>query len=237
MANTWFQFRQFTVHQDACAMKVTTEACLLGAWVPVQPTVRSILDIGAGTGLLSLMLAQRVPNAVVAAVEIDEQAAIQAAKNVEQSPFAHRIQVFHEAIQDFAVENRNRFDLVVSNPPFFSGHLASPSQKVNMARHQQTLLLEDLATLIPQLLNPEGQVAILLPPAESTRFSAEMARYGFNIIQLTLVKNRPGPDVFRHLLLFGQTPANEVGEILIRQTDEQYSTAFRQLLSPFYLAL
>jgi tRNA1Val (adenine37-N6)-methyltransferase len=235
MANSWFQFRHFTVYQDACAMKVTTEACLFGAWVPVAPGAKNILDIGAGTGLLSLMLAQRIPYATITAVEIDSLAAKQAAENAAQSPFAQRIRLVHQSIQDFAAGDYTRFDLVISNPPFFNRHLASPHQKVNMARHQQTLLLEDLAELLPQLLNPSGQIAVLLPPAESIKFCTEMARYGFNINQLTLVKNRPGADVFRHMMLFGRHTAYQESQLLIRESDGQYNAAFRQLLSPFYL--
>jgi tRNA1Val (adenine37-N6)-methyltransferase len=137
LGNSYFQFKQFTVHQGDCAMKVTTDACIQGAWTPVQKDEVRILDIGAGTGLLSLMLAQKAPNAIVDAVELNEQAATQAGQNFAGSPWADRLNVICSDIQGYRATHK--YDLIISNPPFFNNSLKGPEASRNNARHTTAL--------------------------------------------------------------------------------------------------
>src|SRR5258705_6346666 len=148
MANSYFKFKQFTIHQDRCAMKVTTDACLFGAWVAIEAGILesedgSILDIGAGTGLLSLMLAQKT-NVSIDSVEIDEAAAKQARENADASPWKERIFVMPGDAKYMAYTLCKNFDIIISNPPFYENELASPDHHKNIAHHDGGLLLDEL---------------------------------------------------------------------------------------------
>jgi tRNA1Val (adenine37-N6)-methyltransferase len=141
MGNSWFQFQQFRIHQDRCAMKISTDAVLLGTLTEAEHPVK-ILDIGTGTGVIALMLAQRFPSSWVDAVEIDQDAAEQAAENFRESQYAGRLGIFQGRIQDFPEEEK--FDLIVSNPPFFPDHLKSTDSKRNKALHTDELSFSEL---------------------------------------------------------------------------------------------
>lgn len=165
MANTYFRFKQFTVNQDRTAMKVTTDGCLFGAWVAEEISkhnigVENILDIGAGTGLLSLTIAQKTKTSITA-VEIDEAAADQAMENVKSSPWPDSIEVVHADILQW--KSGKKFDIIVSNPPFYERELASPVRGRNVAHHSDGLLLQDLLTTAKNLLKPDGTIYLLLP--------------------------------------------------------------------------
>ena len=151
-----FQFKQFTIRQELCAMKVGTDGVLLGAWA--QGGAR-ILDAGTGTGVIALMMAQRYPEAQVTAIDIDEGAVRQAQQNVEQAPFARQVTVVHEALQ----EHQGEYDAVVSNPPFFIDSLAAPDEQRNMARHTATLTYGQLMQAAYRLLSDEGELSVVVP--------------------------------------------------------------------------
>ena len=169
MSNPFFQFKQFTIRHDKCAMKVGTDGVLLGAWAGTESCSR-ILDVGTGTGLIALMLAQR-SKAVVDAIDIDADACLQAQENAESSLFAGRINVFHSDLVDFAQASTHLYDLIVSNPPYFVDSLKCPNLQRNTARHTDTLTLEDLLQYSRKLLAPQGRIALILPYDQKDRLT------------------------------------------------------------------
>jgi tRNA1Val (adenine37-N6)-methyltransferase len=237
MANSFFKFKQFTIQQDACAMKVTTDACLFGAWVAEKinqlPTTR-ILDIGTGTGLLSLMLAQNT-NAIIDAVEINKDAATQATQNITTANFTHQITVHHTPIQNY--ESKELYQCIITNPPFFENDLHSHQQQRNEALHSTTLQLNELILHIKRLLIPNGFFAILLPHHRTNYF--ETLANDFYLKEKAFVQQTPEHSFFRTMLLYQnyqhQTIATE--NICIRNLDNTYTARFTELLKPFYLYL
>ncbi|MBQ4162283.1 MAG: tRNA1(Val) (adenine(37)-N6)-methyltransferase [Parabacteroides sp.] len=156
-----FQFKQFTIHHDRCAMKVGTDGVLLGAWANVIGCQR-ILDVGTGTGLIALMLAQR-SSAQIHAIDIDEAACLQATENVANSPFSKRVEIIHKDLETYCHSCSSQYDLIVSNPPYFVDSLKCPDRQRNTARHTDTLSLESLLRDCHQLLTPKGVIALILP--------------------------------------------------------------------------
>lgn len=195
MANPFFKFKQFTIFQDQCAMKVCTDACIFGASIEVKDAKR-ILDIGTGTGLLSLMLAQR-SEAEIVAVEIDENAFHQAKFNIEQSPWGSKISLFHTDIQTFSKNSDEKFDLVVSNPPFFQNHLKSYTNSKNKAKHNDTLTLEELASSINAVLSGNGEAIILLPEIEAGLFETILKEYSITKTHSILIYQKKNSKIFR----------------------------------------
>ncbi|MFZ2783079.1 MAG: methyltransferase [Sediminibacterium sp.] len=239
MPNPYFHFKAFTIYQDACAMKVCTDSCLFGAWVAEylqqqQPNVKNILDIGTGTGLLALMLAQQLP-ALVGAVEIDEAAAVQAAGNFSASPWSARLQVSHCSIQDFAAASPTRYDFIISNPPFFENDLQSGQENRNLALHSKALRLNELIGGIEQLLHPGGHFAVLIPFSRSAYFKAEAEKSGFYPFGEVRVRQTTGHGFFRSMLIFGKESAECITEDLAIKEGPGYTNGFRKLLTPYYL--
>lgn len=240
MPNPFFQFKQFTVFHDRCAMKVSTDSCLLGGWMAqrvaaLQPTAERVLDIGAGTGLLSLMVAQQC-GAFVTAVELDEAAAGQAAENVAASAWGNRIDVLRGDVKD--VRWPVQFDVVVSNPPFFEDDLKSASRQRNLARHDDGLTLEELAGLVARVLTESGIAGVLLPYHRVEGFVGLAALQGLYCREQLLVRQTPGHGYFRGLVLLGKEAGERVDwEMSIRDAEGGYTPAFAALLSPYYLYL
>lgn len=238
MPNNYFQFKQFIIQQDKCAMKVCTDACLFGGWVAdylQNKSAHNILDIGAGTGLLSLMLAQKT-NAAIDAVEIDKEAYEQAAENVQQSSHEKSIKIFHTSIDDFQPEYKYNF--IISNPPFFEADLKSAQQNKNAAKHDTALTLDVLCQKVKQLLTDDGCFAVLLPYHRTNYFITESVKNNLHCIEMVLIKQTPRHDYFRSMLLlsFNKTAMTEK-EITIKGADEKYSEAFIALLKDYYLYL
>ena len=196
-----FQFRQFKIHQDRCLMKVGTDGVLLGAWAGVEG-VKSILDIGAGTGLIALMLAQRAPAARVHGVELDEGSANQAAENASASPWSERIQIIHGSIQEYAESCSFPYDLIASNPPFFRNSLKSPDAGRNKVRHAETLPFADLLKAVAALLNPDGRFCLILPPSEARVFEEMALSFGLFATRICEVCSAPGKPPQRVLMQF-----------------------------------
>ncbi|MEL7248182.1 MAG: methyltransferase [Bacteroidota bacterium] len=237
-----FQFQQFSVKQDQCAMKVGTDGILLGAWAPIGPT-SSILDIGAGTGLIGLMLAQRQADAKVVAVEVDPDAAKQAGQNAQSSPFADRIQVIAESIQEFTKQTGQTFDLIVSNPPFFSGGVISEQEGRASVRHTIKLSHQDLLRSVQRLLNKEGSFCLVLPWLEGLRFQEIAASYQLFTHRVAKVRPSPEKSANRVLLELKRTPAPHDGpvqeEMLIYEKageNAKRSNDFQELTAAFYLS-
>ena len=235
MANIFFRFKQFTIQQDKCAMKVCTDSCILGAYAPLEKATR-LLDIGTGTGLLALMAAQRAPQATIEAVEIDSDAAWQAQENVAQSPWPERVQVHHLSLQQFAETKPQPFDFIISNPPFYQASLKSANAAKNTAKHTGELQFEDLLEFVKQYLVPEGKFSILLPPAEAAVFEKLAKRLGLHPQDVLQVYTTPTGKHVRSIHTYSFTPADVTQHTLvIREKDGSYTAPFRNLLQDFYL--
>jgi tRNA1Val (adenine37-N6)-methyltransferase len=240
MPNNYFQFKEFIIQQEHCAMKVTTDACLFGAWLAdliknEELKIRTALDIGTGTGLLSLMIAQQ-NNIQIDAVEIDGQAAMQAKENVAASPWKDGIIVHNTSIQQY--NPSQQYDCIFTNPPFFENDLKSDDDKRNLALHSASLTLEVLLQNMQRLINAQGMFAILLPYHRTNYFEQLAVKNGFFLQQKTLVKQTEQHNYFRSMLLFTQVEtATVVEEITIQQEDKKYTPAFSALLKDYYLYL
>lgn len=238
MSNHYFQFKQFTVQQEHCAMKVCTDACLFGALIAEtiqNRSIANILDIGTGTGLLSLLLAQKTTVAIDA-VEIDPAAYRQAKQNMEASPWQERLQVFNADITSF--NSNKKYDCIISNPPFFEGDLKSNNQHKNAAKHDTTLTLEQLLQAVLEHLDDDGIFALLLPLHRMSACIIAAEKSGLHLRQKTLVKQTPTHDYFRGILTFGKLPAEPSAEdICIKNETGAYSNRFTQLLKDYYLYL
>ncbi|MCF0054460.1 tRNA1(Val) (adenine(37)-N6)-methyltransferase [Dyadobacter sp. CY356] len=235
--NSFFKFKQFTINQDKSAMKVCTDACVFGAWADVEKAER-ILDIGAGTGLLSLMVAQRNREAKITAVEIDKDAFLQATENAGNSPFKSQIEVFNTAIQDFLPSEK--FDCIITNPPFFQSDLKSPDAKINLAHHADSLSFEDLLTAIKRLLQPNGKWNILLPVDEGLVFQSLAENSGWKLRRELTLYHQKGKKPFRKLMSFQSIESADIGqliaELFIYEEDgKTFHPEFRKLLKDFYL--
>lgn len=234
-----FQFQQFFVDDTHCAMKVGTDGVLLGAWATVD-TAKRILDLGCGSGLIALMLAQRAPQALVTGVEIDEAAANDARLNVQQSPFAKRIQVVTANALGYAPTLP--FDLIVSNPPYHEEDLLPPSAHRAQARHTAGggLTFEALLCCVKRMLcfnNPRAQFSVVLPTAAQSRFTTLAQLHGLHLLRQTNVVTRPQKPCKRVLLEFGVEPGLlQTGQLSLVADDGSRSEQYNELCGEFYLA-
>lgn len=240
MSNSYFQFKQFTVQQDRCAMKVTTDSCLFGAWVAYdlakeKTDQTSLLDIGAGTGLLSLMTAQK-NNTAITAVEIDNAAFEQAKENINASPWQERIQLFNDDIRQFSFSKK--YDFIISNPPFYESELQSPAKEKNTAHHSTDLSLNNLFEIIKSNLSSNGNFFLLLPYKRNEEINDLLKKNSLYASKKIVVQQTTKHDYFR-ILLKGNLYNTETttGEIAIRNTNQEYTKEFIQLLKEYYLHL
>ena len=242
MANSYFRFKQFTVNQELAAMKVTTDACLFGAWVAAQfsesISPRSILDIGTGTGLLSLMLAQKT-DANIDAVEIDHDAAIQAEGNFTASPWSEQLSVTHKDIHQF--KPSHTYEAIISNPPFYENELTGNNTKKNIAHHDSGLLLQDLISIISEKLTAEnGHFFLLLPEKRLDETLVMIRKQQLAIRKICKVRQSVDHGFFRALVHGTNKNHNEepvTEELAIRNHNNQYTEAFEALLKDYYLYL
>ncbi len=233
MPNSFFQFKRFTVHHDLCAMKVGTDGVLLGAWTNCK-NAQSILDIGTGSGLISLMLAQR-SNASVYGIDIDKGAFEQAIFNVKHSPFHNRIEIIQSSLQHF--NPGKTFDLIVSNPPYFINSLKSPGEERSQARHNDELPLEILLEKSASLLATQGKIALILP-FDLLETADKIARIlSLTKIRETRVKTTPEKSPKRVLLEYTKEQSSELHKntLCIELSRHQYSSEFAALMKDFYL--
>jgi tRNA1Val (adenine37-N6)-methyltransferase len=251
MANSYFQFKQFTIHQDRCAMKVTTDACLFGAWVGGQIENRksesdsyrigsgepqSLLDIGTGTGLLSLMLAQKT-DTLIDGIEVDKDAFVQAKENMTASHWANRLNLFHADIREFIFPTA--YDIIVSNPPFYENELKSPDEKRNIAHHGG-LPLNDLLGIIKKNIPVNGRFYLLFPFKRNAEMEKLVANNELSILNKTLVRQSVNHDYFRIMIEGKHKEDGEISvteEISIWDDQQQYTPAFTKLLKDYYLYL
>lgn len=236
MSTPFFRFQQFIVHHDRCAMKVGTDGVLLGAWARGGGR---ILDVGTGTGLIALMMAQRYVQATVDAVEIDTEACQQAIDNVAESPFTNRINVICDAVQHFSMESERlkAYDAIVSNPPFFENALKNPDKGRVVARHSDTLPFADLFKAVKKLLSDNGEFSVIIPTEYRGRIEEEALLQGFSLSRICAIKTTPKKPIRRYLLAFRRYPSphiDEQVEILETQPNVR-SEWYENLTKDFYI--
>ena len=232
MGKDIFTFKQFTVHQDRCAMKVGTDGVLLGAWA--EGGMR-ILDVGPGTGLIALMMAQRFTTSRVVGVEIDADACLQAQQNATESPFASRLEIVNTRLQDYRPDIR--FDSIVSNPPFFMNSLRNPDRQRSVARHTDTLSYTDLFRSVKTLLADSGVFSAVIPAECVEEFISEGCIAGLFLNRNIGVETVVGRPAKRFLLAFGkQTSVTFEPEIVcLRHKNGVSSDWYSRLTCAFYL--
>ncbi len=244
MSNNYFQFKRFVVRQERCAMKVGTDGTLLGAWARGG---QRVLDIGTGTGLIALMMAQRCPDAQVTAVDIDADAVRQARENVAESSFAERITVVEGDINTLTIPNSGNhishlspliyhFDAIVCNPPYFNDSLTCPDEQRATARHTTTLTYRELMAAVARLLSDDGEFSVVIPFDCKARLEAEAALAGLSKTRECSVRTTPRKAPRRFLLAFRKHPvAVETTEGVLETEPGQRSDWYHALTNEFYL--
>lgn len=232
-----FTFKQFFVAHDRCEMKVGTDSILLGAWADVSDITGKILDIGSGSGLLALMLAQRTTDSVqIDAVELDDNAALQATENFALSPWAGRVALHHCALQSFAAQTSSRYDLIITNPPYYQPGVECRNPSRGTARYTSELSHQMLLKHARELASDKGKMAVVLPCDISVDFIQLAAREGWFLLQHAEVTEFAHRAAHRALMLFGVEPASQrSGRLVIRDESKAYSDDFRELTKAFYL--
>ena len=234
-----FQFKQFSIEQDRCAMKIGTDGVLLGAWAPIGHNPFSILDIGTGTGIIALMLAQRSAAEQIDALEIDEEAYEQSTDNFENSPWNDRLFCFHAGLDEFVEEPEDEYDLIISNPPFYSEDYKSENEQRDLARFQDAMPFEDLIEAAALLLSENGIFSVIIPFKEEENFMALAKEYELYPIKITRVKGTPSSDIKRSLLAFGRNETATVltDELIIETARHIYTPEYIELTKDFYLKM
>ena len=234
-----FNFKQFTVQQDRCAMKIGTDGVLLGAWCPIDNNPFSVLDIGAGTGILSLMLAQRSNAEQIDSLEIDEEAYEQCVENFENSPWSDRLFCFHAGLDEFVDEPEDEYDLIISNPPFYSEDFKTENSQRDLARFQDALPFEDLIEAADLLLSENGIFAIIIPFKEEENFIDLCAEVELYPVKVTRVKGTPTTEIKRSLLAFKRYELSTLtaDELIIETSRHQYTDDYINLTKDFYLKM
>lgn len=230
-----FTFKKFEIQQDRCAMKVGTDGVLLGAWADGG---KHVLDIGSGTGLISIMMAQRFPKAHVVGIDMDEVACVQARENVEASPFSDRVKIVACRLQDFCSENgEGCFDAIVSNPPFFLNSLKNPDSKRAMARHADSLPFRDLFVGVKRMLASSGRFSAIIPTEALDNFKFEALCSGLFLVRECFVKTVERKQPKRCLVSFSkQRPGCEVSSIECMMNSEGQRTKwYSDIVKDFYL--
>lgn len=231
--NPYFRFQQFTVFHDLCAMKVGTDGVLLGAWADVS-NANKALDIGTGTGLVSLMMAQRNNSLSIDAIDIDRGAIEQSQINVKQSSFSDRIKIEEVALQKFA--SNTKYDVIVSNPPYFNDSLKSLDDQRNLARHTDSLYAKDIINQSIKLLNDQGKVSLIYPYEYKETLINLASQYKMSISRMTSVLPTPTSTPKRILIELSRLKSELIENELVIETKRHiYSRDFQELVKDFYL--
>lgn len=234
-----FQFKQFTIQQDRCAMKIGTDGVLLGAWTPIVNNPFSILDIGTGTGIIALMLSQRSYAEQIDALEIDEDAYEQSVDNFENSPWSDRLFCFHAGLDEFVEEPEDEYDLIVSNPPFYTDDFKSANEQRDLARFADAMPFEDLIEAADLLLSENGIFAVIIPFKEEENFLALAKEYELHPLKITHVKGTPTTEIKRSLLALSRNEKTDfpIDELIIETSRHQYTPEYIELTKEFYLKM
>lgn len=238
--NNYFQFKQFTIWQERCAMKVSTDSCILGAYAETD-LAKNALDIGTGTGILAFFLAQKNETLPITALEIEPAAATQAQENIEKNKFNH-IVLFEKAVQDFAKqaekENQEKYDLIVCNPPYFVESTLSKDEAKNMARHNQTLSFAELAESVAILLPEKGKFWVILPIPEMQLLQRELEAKRLFPQKEIHIRNFAERPAHRLISVFGKEKNSlKTEELIIFEKPQIYTPQFVEFLKPYYLYL
>ena len=229
-----FNFKKFRIHHQQ-SFKVGTDGILLGAWVTINRAQR-ILDIGSGCGLIALALAQRTESARITGVEIDDLSFEESIKNVEESPWNDRVEIFHDTIQSFSDKSNLKFDLIVSNPPYFINASKSFSKKKAIARHTDALPFEDVLKVANKQLSEDGRLSLVLPKTEGEIFIELALSQSFYLTRITRVHSKKGKPIERLLMEFSKIPGNLKEDELIIQFEKRndYTPEYIQITKDFY---
>ena len=233
-----FKFKQFSVNQEQCAMKIGTDGVLIGAWTPIRNNLFSILDIGAGTGVISLMLAQRSHAELIDAVEIDDKAYEQCTENFENSLWNDRVFCYHASLEEFTEEIDDKYDLIVTNPPFYSDDYKSENVKRDIARFQDALPFEHLLESVSKLLSEAGMFSVIIPFKEEVIFIDLATKFKLYTNRITRVKGNISSEIKRSLIEFSFTNKNiHKDELIIETKRHQYTQEYINLTKDFYLKM
>lgn len=236
MSNPYFSFKKFTVFHDKCAMKVGVDGVTLGAWCNVG-CAKKILDVGTGSGLIAMMLAQRC-DATITAIDVEEYCILQTKENVEKSPWKNQISVLYCSLQDFTKQSNEKFDLIVCNPPFFIDSLHSPSKERTTARHNNSLTHIDLIENSMQLLAENGRMCVILPVVEGNQLIEIAENNGLFCQRKVSVHPNQEKPAKRLLLEFGRFKCDlEESSLTIEQERHVYTSQYKELVKDFYLKL
>lgn len=236
MPSESFAFKKFNIKQDKCAMKVGTDAVLLGAWIIPNGSKR-ILDIGTGTGIISLMLAQKSTASIVA-IDIDKESTEQAKINVEESDYKNRVEIKHVSFQELAKNTTEKFDLIVTNPPYFIDSLKSSGDSRTIARHNDLLPFDDLITGVKKLLNEKGKFCLILPTKEAVIFRDMAKAKGLYLSKLLRVRTTPEKDSEkRHLMQFEfkESEFSESTLVIESNGPRNYTEEYKALTKDYYI--
>ena len=228
-----FKFKHFEIHQDRCAMKVGTDGVLLGAWALGG---KRILDIGSGTGLISLMMAQRYPEAQVVGIDLDAEACAEARENVAASPFADRVNIVDCRLQDY--ESVEKFDAIVSNPPFFLNSLKNPDSKRSMARHADSLPFRELFRGVKLFLSDDGVFSAIVPVEVLEAFASEGYMHGFYLLRQCGIKTVERKQPKRYLLTFAKHRSMEMDDMVETMMDSEGNSSewYAKITEEFYVS-
>ena len=233
-----FKFKEFSVNQDQCAMKIGTDAVLLGAWASLEANPFAILDIGAGTGVLGLMLAQRSHAEVIDAIEIDDDAYEQCVDNFELSPWSDRLFCYHASLEEFAEEIDDEYDLIICNPPFYAEDYKTENESRDLARFQDAMPFHHLLESISVLLAPEGSFNVIIPFNDEEKFIKLANNFLLFPNRICRLKGNPETEVKRSMLAFSfRESETTTTELIIETKRHQYTQDYINLTKDFYLKM
>jgi tRNA1Val (adenine37-N6)-methyltransferase len=232
-----FKFKEFIVKQDKAAMKIGTDAVLLGAWTRINKPINSVLDIGAGTGVIALQMAQLYDAEIIDAIEIEPNAYEQCVDNFENSPWADRLFCYHSSLQKFALEMDDKYDLIISNPPFYTDTFYSDNVDRNQARQTLSLSFGELLSSVYKLLNKNGYFSVIIPFKEEDLFIKLACEFQLFPQKITRVRGNENSQIKRSLILFSDNIKSEtfIDELVLEKERHIYTESYKKLVDEFYL--